>query len=146
MRFVASPLCVLVLLMASAPVTEARAQAAHPRDALVSPNGTELRMIIAPDLSGNADVEIGEMIFQPGMDSGEHRHDVTEIFYVLSGELEHIVNGTSYVLQPGMAGWVTPPDAVRHRVPGATPVRALVIWAPAGEAERVASRWRRGPR
>jgi len=42
------------------------------------------------------------MTFPPGTNSSEHPHGVTEIFYVLEGELEHIVNGDSHMLTPGM--------------------------------------------
>lgn len=31
-------------------------------------------------------------------------HGAVEIFYVISGELEHVVNGWSYLLKPGMVG------------------------------------------
>lgn len=40
-----------------------------------------------------SELEIGEMTFQPGMDSGEHAHPVVEAFYVISGTLDHVVNG-----------------------------------------------------
>ena len=58
------------------------------------------------------------------------------------GELEHFVNGTSVKLTAGMIGTVRPPDKVRHKT-GPNGARALVIWAPAGEAARIASRWKR---
>ena len=58
---------------------------------------------------------------------------MTEIFYVLDGDLEHIVNGESHRLAPGMLGYVNPPDMVSHRVdPDGPPARAVVIWAPGG--------------
>ena len=82
--------------------------------------------------------------FPPGTNSGEHPHGVTEIFYVLDGELEHVVNGDSHILTPGMLGYVKPPDLVNHRVaPDGSPARALVIWAPGGEAVRIGSNWNR---
>ena len=34
-------------------------------------------------------------------DSGDHVHGATETFYVLEGELEHIVNGRSVKLTAG---------------------------------------------
>lgn len=39
--------------------------------------------------------------FPPNADSGDHTHGAIEMFYVLSGQLEHVVNGKSYVLGPG---------------------------------------------
>jgi hypothetical protein len=55
------------------------------------------------------------MIFPANQDSGEHAHDAIEIFYVVAGELEHVVNGKSQILKPGMSGFVRPPDKVRHK-------------------------------
>lgn len=40
---------------------------------------------------------------------------------------------------------VRPGDTVVHRVVGDTPVRALVIWAPGGEVERIAPAFRERP-
>jgi quercetin dioxygenase-like cupin family protein len=109
----------------------------------VSPNGgSELKVLLDKENFGGTELDIGELLLPAGLDSGEHAHQSVEIFYVLSGELEHVVNGKSELLKPGMAGFVRPPDKVRHRVPGTTPVKTLVIWTPGGEAARVAGRWK----
>ena len=77
----------------------------------VSPNGTtELKVLLDASNLGGTELDLGEMTFAPNLDSGEHVHGATEIFYVLSGELEHVVNGKSMFLKPGMAGFVRPPD------------------------------------
>ncbi len=111
-----------------------------------SPSGSQFRLLLDEHNLGGSEVEVGEFTFPAGLDSGEHPHGVVEVFYVLSGTLEHIVNGESYFLTPGMVGYVRPPDQVRHKTdPEAGPVRALVIWAPGGEAARVASRWQKAP-
>jgi uncharacterized cupin superfamily protein len=68
-----------------------------------------------------------------------------EIFYVLEGTLEHVVNGVTHVLTPGMVGIVRAGDEVAHRVPGDEPVRALVVWAPGGEVDRIAPGFRQRP-
>jgi quercetin dioxygenase-like cupin family protein len=91
---------------------------------------------------GGSELEIGEITFVPNSDSGEHLHGATETFYVLEGELEHVVNGKSVKLTAGMIGTVRPPDKVRHKT-GPNGAKALVIWAPAGEAARIAGRWKR---
>lgn len=111
----------------------------------VSPTGTRLRMLVDKGSLGGEEVELGEITFAANADSGDHAHGATEIFYVLEGELEHVVNGKSHLLKPGMVGYVRPPDNVRHKV-GAGGAKALVIWAPAGEAGRITSRdWKREP-
>lgn len=107
-----------------------------------SPSGTTLRVLLDQARLGGGEVDVAEITFPPGVDSGDHAHGATEIFYVLSGELEHVVNGKSEVLKPGMIGFVRPPDRVRHKVPGKDPVKALVIWAPGGEAARITKSWK----
>jgi quercetin dioxygenase-like cupin family protein len=107
-------------------------------------NGTEIKMLLEQANLGSGEIEIGEITLPAGagmnnpIDRG-HNHGVIEIFYVLEGELEHVVNGTPYLLKPGMLGVVRPEDSVGHRVPGDSPMKALIIWAPGGEAERLVS-------
>jgi quercetin dioxygenase-like cupin family protein len=107
-----------------------------------SASGTKLRILTDQQMFRGTEVELGELTFAPNTDSGDHVHGATETFYVLEGELEHVVNGRSIKLTPGMVGTVRPPDQVRHKT-GPAGARALVVWAPAGEAARIASRWQR---
>jgi quercetin dioxygenase-like cupin family protein len=107
-----------------------------------SPGGTKLRVLMDATAIGGTEVEVGELTFVANSDSGDHQHGVTETFYVLDGELEHIVNGKGVKLGPGMTGTVRPPDKVRHKT-GPAGARALVIWAPGGEIARVTARWKR---
>ncbi len=76
--------------------------------------------------------------------SGEHAHDAIESFYVVSGELEDVVNGGSRIMKPGMSWFVRPPDKVRHKT-GPAGAKVVVVWAPGMEGRRVASRWPREP-
>jgi quercetin dioxygenase-like cupin family protein len=108
-----------------------------------APSGTTLRLMLDENNLGT-EVSLGEMMFPPNQDSGEHAHDAIEIFYVVSGELEHVVNGKSQILKPGMSGFVRPPDKVRHKT-GPTGAKVVVVWAPGIEGRRVASRWTREP-
>jgi len=111
----------------------------------VSQSGTRLRLLLDETGLGGKEVELGEMTFPPNLNSGEHQHGAVEIFYIISGELEHVVNGKSAFLKPGMAGFVRPPDKVAHKTGPGGPTKALVIWAPAGEVARITSRWKREP-
>jgi dihydroorotase/N-acyl-D-amino-acid deacylase len=110
----------------------------------VSPSGTRLRMLLGTDTFGGTEMEIGEITFAVNSDSGDHAHGAVETFYILEGELEHIVDGKSIKLGPGMVGTVRPPAQVRHKT-GPSGARALVIWNPGGEAARIGSRWKREP-
>src|SRR3954463_13392009 len=108
-----------------------------------SPGGTTLRLMLDESNVGG-EVTLGEMMFPPNSDSGDHKHGAIEIFYVVSGELDHVVNGKSQILKPGMSGFVKPPDKVRHKT-GAAGAKVVVVWVPAEEARRVASRWTKEP-
>ena len=105
-----------------------------------SPSGTTLRLMLDETNLG-AEASLGELTFPANSDSGEHTHGAVEMFYVLSGELEHVVNGRSQILSPGMAGYVKPPDRVRHKT-GAAGAKVVVVWVPGEEGRRIASRWK----
>jgi quercetin dioxygenase-like cupin family protein len=108
-----------------------------------SPSGTTLRLMLDEGNVG-PEVTLGEMIFPPNQDSGDHQHGAIEIFYVVSGELEHVVNGTSQILKPGMSGFVKPPDKVRHKT-GPAGAKVVVVWVPGAEGRKIAARWTREP-
>jgi quercetin dioxygenase-like cupin family protein len=108
-----------------------------------APSGTTLRLILDESNVGS-EVTLGEMVFPPNQDSGDHTHGAIEMFYVVSGELDHVVNGVSHVLKPGMAGFVNPPDKVRHKT-GPAGAKVVVVWVPGEEGRRVASRWTKEP-
>jgi quercetin dioxygenase-like cupin family protein len=108
-----------------------------------SPGGTTLRLMLDETNLG-AEASLGEITFPPNSDSGDHQHGAIEIFYIVSGELEHVVNGKSTILKPGMSGFVKPPDKVRHKT-GPAGAKAVVVWVPGEEGRRVASRWTREP-
>ena len=114
-----------------------------------SPTGTELELLLSESNLGGGELQIGEITFPPGANSGDHLHGATEVFYVLEGELEHVVDGVSEILGPGDLGFVRPPARVNHIVAAdGPPARALVIWAPGGEGTRIVGNWERdnGPR
>ncbi|MDE2971465.1 MAG: cupin domain-containing protein [Acidobacteriota bacterium] len=109
-----------------------------------SQSGTELELLLSESNLGGSEIQIGEITWPPGANSGNHPHGATEVFYVLEGELEHVVDGVSEILGPGDLGFVRPPSEVNHITsPDGGPVRALVIWAPGGEGTRIAGNWRR---
>jgi hypothetical protein len=69
------------------------AQAPAPAGVLRSKSGSELRMLLDKQRLGSSEISIAEMTLSPGLSTSEHTHGALEIFYVLSGELEHVVNG-----------------------------------------------------
>src|SRR5437868_4813404 len=68
-----------------------RAQKPAARQGVVykAPSGITLRLMLDDTNVGDA-VSLGEMTFPSNLDSGDHAHGAIEMFYVLSGELEHV--------------------------------------------------------
>ena len=108
-----------------------------------SPGGTTLKLMLDDSNVGSA-VTLAEMVFPANTDSGDHQHGAIEMFYVISGELEHVVNGQSYILKPGMAGYVKPPDTIRHKT-GPAGAKVVVVWVPGDEGKKIAARWKKEP-
>jgi uncharacterized cupin superfamily protein len=108
-------------------------------------SGLRIKMLLEAAILGDDGVEVAEISFPVGTNppSG-HRHGATEILYVVDGVLGHVVDGVEYRLEAGMVGVVKPGDDVTHRVLSDVPVKAVVIWVPGGEADRIAApdRWR----
>jgi quercetin dioxygenase-like cupin family protein len=132
----------IALLLSLSGVT-ASAQAGKTGETYRSPGGSTLRLFLDSSNVG-PQVSVGELTFPPNADSGEHTHGAIEMFYVVSGELEHVVNGKSYMLGPGMTGYVRPPDKVRHKT-GPAGAKVVVIWVPGDEAQKIAARWKKEP-
>ena len=132
-----------ILLLLACSAATAAAQTGKTGDTYRSPGGTTLRLFLDESNVG-AEVSVGELTFPPNVDSGDHAHGAIEMFYVLSGQLEHVVNGKSYVLGPGMTGYVRPPDKVRHKT-GPAGAKVVVVWVPGDEAKKIAARWTKEP-
>jgi quercetin dioxygenase-like cupin family protein len=134
---------VVVILLLAAIVARADQQPATQSSTrtFVSPSGVTMKVITdATDVRGG-EVEIVELTFPPNSDSGDHRHAVTETFYLLEGELEQVINGTPVKLIAGSAVSLRSTDTVRHKS-GPKGARVLAVWAPGGEIARVVSRWK----
>ncbi len=112
-----------------------------------APGGPRLKVLVEPSNLGGREVAVAEMELAPGAttEPRPHGHDAVEILYVLSGTLEHVVNGERHLLSPGMVGIVRPGDQVVHKVWSAEPVKVLVIWAPGDEVERIAPLFQERP-
>jgi dihydroorotase/N-acyl-D-amino-acid deacylase len=120
--------------------TPAQSAAVKPRN-FVSPGGTRMQILVDESNVRGTEVEVVELTFPANSDSGDHRHAVTETFYVLEGEMEQVINGTPVKLTPGMAASIRATDQVRHKS-GPNGAKVLVVWAPGGEIGRVTARWK----
>ena len=144
---------IVVLLLGSSTVAHAQRDSTSYRRSsigtriLESASGAQLKILVEAPVLGATDVEIAEATLPVGLGAGpaSHRHGSTEIIYVISGELDHVVNGEAHRLTAGMVGIVKPADTVIHRVVGQVPVKVLLIWAPGGEVDRLAQSFRQRP-
>jgi len=102
---------------------------------------SQFKVLIDEQLGGTKDVTIAELTIPPGVDVPDHVHQSTEIFYILSGELEQTSDGKVQKLTVGMACLVPANSTTHHKVTSKEPVRALVIWAPGGEEKRITEQW-----
>ena len=132
-----------ILGLAACVATDVGAQGTAKSPTYRSPGGATLTLLL-DDRNVGPEVTVGELTFPPNTDSGEHAHGAIEMFYVLSGELEHVVNGKSELLKPGMAGYVRPPDKIRHKT-GSAGAKVVVIWIPGDEAKKIVARWTKEP-
>jgi len=89
---------------------------------LEGPSGLAIKVLVEETNLGGSEVEVAEITFPAGSEGANHAHGSVEIFYVLSGVMEHVVNGEPHRLDPGMVGVVRPRDQVAHRVLGEAPV------------------------
>lgn len=108
------------------------------------PGGTRIKLLLEAANLGQDDIEVAEITIPVGTNpTRAHRHGATEIFYVVQGVLGHVVDGAEHRLEPGMVGVVRRGDEVIHRVLSDVPVKAVVLWLPGGEADRLApaDRW-----
>ena len=102
---------------------------------------SELKVLIDQHLGGTTDLTLVHIVIPAGVDVPDHVHQSTEIFYILSGELEQTSEGKVQTLTPGMACLVPANTTTHHKVTSKEPVHALVIWTPGGEEKRVTEGW-----
>jgi quercetin dioxygenase-like cupin family protein len=107
--------------------------------------GVAIKVLVEASNFGGSEVEVAEIVLQPGGSAATHRHGSHELIYVLEGALDHVVNGETHRLEPGMVGVVKQGDAVAHKVASTGPVKAVLVWAPGGEADRLAKMFKARP-
>lgn len=133
----------LLVFQANSPLAEDH-RFVHPDQATtyIDPaSKSEITVLIDQHLGGTSDLTVAHLTILPGVDVPDHIHQSTEIFYILSGELEQTSEGTVKKLTAGMACLVPANTTTHHKVTSKEPVQALVIWAPGGEEKRITADW-----
>jgi len=137
-KLIAGMLVVSAVLVAQTLI--AREQASGSK-VFMSPGGAQLKVLVDAASLGGTEVEVAELTLAPNSDSGDHRHAVTETFYLLEGDMEQVINGKPVKLTPGTVASIRSTDQVRHKA-GPKGAKVLVIWAPGGEVARVTAKWK----
>lgn len=86
-----------------------------------------IKVLVEAETLGEPGAEVAEVFFPPGYVGQPHPHGI-EIIYVLEGRLDHIVNGDSHILEPGMVGVIKAPDTTVHKALSEDGVRVLILW------------------
>lgn len=78
-----------------------------------------------------------DMVLSPTFDSspGHSHREHSEMFYMISGQMEWTVEGESQILGPGDLVYIPPYAHHIARAVGGESPRALLIWEPAGWEE-----------
>jgi len=137
---------VLAVLLVSTSVSAKEPSSKSIEDTVIVSSGVEymqireaavFKVLLSEKNVKNTPVEIAELTIRPGQPSKGHSHQASEYFYILSGKIRHVVNGKSVIIGPGDLAIIPANQEVEHHVISTEPVRALAIWAPAGELGRV---------
>jgi quercetin dioxygenase-like cupin family protein len=145
-RYPTLTLTAWTLMQLGSSVRAAEQRFVHPKDTTIyvePASKSELRVVIDQHLGGTKDVTVADLVIPPGVDVPDHVHKSTEIFYIISGELEQTSEGKVQKLTAGMACLVPANTTTHHKVTSKEPVHALVIWVPGGEEQRVVEGWQK---
>jgi quercetin dioxygenase-like cupin family protein len=99
--------------------------------------GTKWKLLLNQSNLGGKELEAAEVTLPAATVVGAHTHSALEVIYVLSGTYGHEVNGKLFWLKPGQIGIVRPGDKVRHLASRDAAAKLLIVWVPAGEADRL---------
>lgn len=103
-----------------------------------------LRLLLSSETLGSDGLEIARLTL-PGGDGitcadkpcQAHQHPVDEILFVVSGRLEHVVEGEVQMIGPGMLAVAPKNSNVVHNVLSEEPLEVLLVWPATGEFDRL---------
>jgi quercetin dioxygenase-like cupin family protein len=106
-----------------------------------NPELVKIRVLAERCVLGSSEIEVAEVTQQPYRQPEHvpyHFHASHELWYVLEGTLRHEFKNprATYHYKPGQVAIVRAGDHVKHIAE--TPLRAVVVWAPGGEVNRLA--------
>jgi quercetin dioxygenase-like cupin family protein len=88
---------------------------------------TVLLRTVGDDLPRKVAVQVNDDHWEPGAETGLHRHPGPTIIYVLEGELTEAAGTGSTLLKAGQAVWRPAGHEHNVRNPGGRPARALAV-------------------
>ena len=101
----------------------------HERAAAVATSAYTVRWLFSGAVTPGARQTLGSVVIQPGQSNPLHAHpNCEETLYLVSGELDHTIEGAVFRLKPGDA--IRIPAAARHnaRAVGQEPATMVVFY------------------
>ena len=96
----------------------------------VAAGGYTIKWLFSGETAPGAEQTLGYVVIQPGQKNPLHAHpNCEELLYLISGELDHSLNGATYRLRPGDA--IRVPAGARHdaRCAGPEPATMVVCYS-----------------
>lgn len=96
----------------------------------VAAGGYAIKWLFSGQTAPGAEQTLGYVVIEPGQKNPLHAHpNCEELLYLISGELDHSLDGAMYRLGPGDA--IRVPAGARHdaRCVGAEPAKMVVCYS-----------------
>ena len=96
----------------------------------VNAGGYTIKWLFSGQTAPGTEQTLGYVVIQPGQKNPLHAHpNCEEVLYLISGELDHSLDGAMYRLQPGDA--IRVPSGARHdaRCVSAQPATMVVCYS-----------------
>src|SRR5436190_5941664 len=96
----------------------------------VNAAGYTIKWLFSGQTAPGAEQTLGYVVIEPGQKNPLHAHpNCEELLYLISGELDHSLDGAMYRLRPGDA--IRVPAGARHdaRSVGAEPAKMVVCYS-----------------
>ena len=135
------PVLLMGLLLAGVVYAQDNSRFMVRRDSVptyISEPGSIGMTILLDEASVGSDVGLSLGTFLPGASVAEHVHEgAAEILYIMSGEMELVIGGTTVIAREGSAVYIPPDSPHSARVSaGIEPVEVVQVYSPGGAEQR----------
>jgi quercetin dioxygenase-like cupin family protein len=99
--------------------------------------GSKVQIVLIDENFGSIHHRMLFIEYQPGVSIGLHDHTFEEAYFLLSGEVQGVLEGQTYLAKPGDVLWTSVGCVHSFANIGSTPVRWLETFAPIPPKEDV---------